>query len=122
MAKVNKFIFWTPRILSILFILFIAMFSLDVFESCNGFSECASGLFIHNIPALILIIFLVIAWKWEYIGTIEFFIFAIWYVLFIIKNIQNTGFEIYYLSWFLTIAMPAIIIAILWWMNWKKKK
>ena len=58
MAKVNKFIFWTPRILAILFILFLAMFSLDVFESASGFGEILVGLFIHNIPAMILLVVL----------------------------------------------------------------
>mgnify|MGYP002070012838 CR=1 FL=1 len=29
--KVSRFLYWTPRILSILFILFLAMFSLDIF-------------------------------------------------------------------------------------------
>ena len=30
--KINKFIYWIPRILAILLILFLMIFSLDVFE------------------------------------------------------------------------------------------
>lgn len=56
MTKVNKYIFWTPRILSILFILFLAMFSLDIFEGNYGFWGTIVGLFMHNIPAMILLI------------------------------------------------------------------
>ena len=50
--KINKFIYWTPRILAILFILFLAMFSLDIFEGNYGFLGTIAGLFMHNIPAL----------------------------------------------------------------------
>lgn len=121
MAKVNKFLFWTPRILSILFILFIALFSLDVFESCSVFLECGLALFIHNLPSLILIVFLVIAWRWEWVGALGFLFFSIFYITFIIRNITNNGFEWYYISWFITIAGPSIVVGILWWFNWKKK-
>ena len=46
MVKINKFIFWTPRILAILFILFLALFSLDVFDGNYGFWGTILGLFI----------------------------------------------------------------------------
>ena len=70
--KTNKFIFWTPRILAILFILFLALFSLDVFENCNGFLECTLALFMHNLPSLILLVILIISWKHDLIGGIIF--------------------------------------------------
>ena len=46
----NKFIYWAPRILSIIFILFLAMFSLDVITPDASFGEIIVGLFMHNIP------------------------------------------------------------------------
>lgn len=122
--KKSKILFWTPRVLAILFILFLSLFSLDVFDQNNNYSfgETLLALFMHNIPSLVLIIFLVIAWKWEWVGALGFFLFAIIYMAFIIRKILNTGFEVYYLSWFLTISGPAIIVGLLWWMNWNKKK
>jgi hypothetical protein len=37
MAKqTGKFVYWAPRVLSILFILFLALFSLDVFDTPNA--------------------------------------------------------------------------------------
>jgi hypothetical protein len=67
----SKFLYWTPRILAILAILFMMMFSLDCFEEgvTNDILIC---FVMHNIPAFILIIALVIAWKWEMIGGILF--------------------------------------------------
>lgn len=72
MTKVNKFVFWIPRILAILFILFLALFSFDVFDSCNGLFGCALALFMHNIPSLVLLVILIISWKHELVGAIIF--------------------------------------------------
>jgi hypothetical protein len=68
----NKILFWTPRILAILAILFMMMFSLDCFENVG--KDALVCLFMHNIPAFIIIIVLAIAWKWEWIGGILFVI------------------------------------------------
>ena len=66
-----RFLYWIPRILAILAILFIMMFSLDCFE--GGVAKDILICFLmHNIPALILVIALVIAWKWEMIGGVIF--------------------------------------------------
>lgn len=70
--KINKFIFWTPRILIILFALSLAIFSLDVFDSASSFSEILIGLFIHNIPSLALLAILIISWKHDLVGAIIF--------------------------------------------------
>jgi len=66
----NKLLYWTPRILAILAILFMMMFSMDCFEM--GGKDALICLVMHNIPALIIIIVLIIAWKWELIGGILF--------------------------------------------------
>ena len=70
--RVTKFVYWTPRILSILFIAFLALMSLDVFDSNPGFWEAVLGLFMHNIPVFILIAVLWISWKHEIVGAIAF--------------------------------------------------
>lgn len=70
----KKIIFhWSPRILAILAILFMMIFSLDCFE--GGVAKDILICFVmHNIPALIIIGVLIIAWKWELIGGILFVI------------------------------------------------
>src|SRR4030042_4075717 len=77
--KINKFIYWTPRILSIIFILFLAMFSLDIFEGNYGFWGTVVGLFMHNIPSLILLIILLVSWKHEIVGGIAFIMAGLFY-------------------------------------------
>ncbi|HRZ85471.1 MAG TPA: LPXTG cell wall anchor domain-containing protein [Candidatus Paceibacterota bacterium] len=67
----RKLTFLIPRILIILFAVFLALFSLDVFDSCSGFN-CVLGLFIHNIPSIFLIVLLIISWKHDLAGAIIF--------------------------------------------------
>ncbi len=67
---VIKVLRWTARILMILAILFMVMFSIDVFEMDRSFGEKIIGFLIHNIPALILTAILVVAWKKELAGGI----------------------------------------------------
>ena len=122
MRKVGKWLYWSPRVLSIIFILFIAMFSLDIFGNNYTFWETVLGLFMHNIPTFILIVFLVIAWKHEWLGALGFFLFAVWYIGWLLMNSLKNQFEWYYLAWSIQIALPAIIIGILWWLNWKRKR
>jgi len=116
--NINKFIYWTPRIISILFILFLALFSLDIFDGNYGFWGTIVGLFMHNIPALILLIVLLISWKYEIVGGIVFILAGLLYIGMLA---MNQPFQWYYLSWSLSIAGPAFFIGILFILNWIKK-
>ncbi|WP_051188499.1 DUF7670 domain-containing protein [Proteocatella sphenisci] len=69
----KKSIYWMPRILSILFICFLSLFSLDVFQPGMSAAEIALGLFMHNIPSIILIVLLIISWRREIIGALTYF-------------------------------------------------
>lgn len=122
MAKVNKFIFWIPRLLSILFVLFLALMSLDIFEGDYGFWGTIIGLFMHNIPAIVLLIILIISWKHEIVGGIGFILAGILYTAVILMNITTTGFKWYYLLWAVQISGVAFLIGILFLVGWKKKK
>jgi hypothetical protein len=103
--KIPRLLFWTPRILSILFILFISMFALDIFEGDYGFWGTIIGLFMHLIPSFIMIILLVIAWKWEKIGGWAFVILAVLFTL---------HFRAYNsISSFMLISFPVLLIGIL---------
>ena len=73
----TKAFFWTPRILAIIAILFMVMFSFDVFGGNEPPARKILGFLMHNIPAFILTGILAVAWKWEVIGGILFIIAAI---------------------------------------------
>jgi hypothetical protein len=72
-----KFLFWIPRIFTILAILFMFIFSLDAFSGDETFGKKMLGFLMHNIPVLLLIGVLIIAWKWEVIGGIIFIIASV---------------------------------------------
>jgi len=120
--RVGRFWYWAPRILAILFILFLTMFSLDIFEGNYGFWGTIVGLFMHNIPSLILLIILLISWKYEIVGGIVFILAGLLYTsISIIRLIMSTPVEWYMLSWSLIIAGPAILTGILFLICWVKK-
>ena len=116
--KVSKFIYWCPRILGIAFILFLSLFSLDIFDLKLGFWGTVLGLVVHNIPSIILTILLIISWKYEIVGGIAFILFGILYIVWLFTK----PFEWYMLSWALQIAGIAFLTGILFLINWKKKR
>ena len=115
----NKFIYWTPRILSIIFILFLALFSLDVFSPGLSYWQIAVGLFMHNIPALVLLVVLLISWKYEIVGGIAFILAGLLYIFLLLIKPR---LEWYMLFWALQISGPAFLIGILFIIGWFKKK
>jgi len=119
MDKVSPLRIWTPRILSIAFILFLMMFSLDVFEASSSTGEIAVGLLIHNIPALILAAVVAISWKYEIVGGIVFTLASIIYVAMVLTAGR---FEASAWTPSLVIGAPAVLIGILFLSNWVKKK
>jgi hypothetical protein len=117
--KINKFVYWTPRILSIIFLLFLAMFSLDVFEPGLSFSQILLGLFMHNIPVFALLIILCISWKHEIVGGIAFILAGLLYITTLFMNPKFEGHIVY---WSIIIAGPAFFIGILFLIGWFNKK
>lgn len=120
--KGRGWIYWTPRILSIIFILFLALFSLDVFDSCSGFLQCAGGLFMHNIPVFVLIAVLCVSWRYEIVGGIAFILAGLLYAGLNLITISMDGFQWYYLSWIIEISGIAFVIGILFLIGWKRKR
>jgi hypothetical protein len=92
--------------------------SLDVFSSELGFWQIVVGLFMHNIPALVLLVVLLISWKYEIVGGIAFILAGLTYIVVLMRN----PFEWYMLSWALQIAGLAFLIGILFTIGWFKKK
>jgi len=77
---IKQTMFWSPRIAAILFVLFLSLFALDIFEMDLTVGETIVGLFIHLIPTILMTIALVLAWRWEWVGTVVFAGWAIFYI------------------------------------------
>ena len=119
---INKFIYWTSRILSIIFICFLALFSLDVISPELSFWQIVVGLFMHNIPVFVLLIILLISWKYEIVGGIAFILAGILYTALMLMRMLANPFQGYMLVSILIIAGPAFCIGILFIINWLKKR
>jgi len=116
--KVNKLLFWTPRILTIFFILFLTMFSLDVFGTGAGFWKTLLGFLMHNLPSFVLIIALLISWKYEIVGGVIFILVGVLYVI----NMTIDPFDWYMLPWSILIIEVTVLIGVLFLIGWFKKK
>lgn len=80
--KTIKYLYWTPRILGIIFILFLAVFALDVFIPGKSIDYYVPALFMHLIPNFILAAVLILAWKHEKIGGTLFILLALAFTIF----------------------------------------
>lgn len=118
----QKFFCWTPRVLSIFFILFLMMFSLDVFEGQKDFHRILIGFLIHNIPAFVLSIILIISWRYEIVGGMGYILAGLFYIGILTRNSIQYGFQMYIISYAMIIAGPAFLIGILFILSWLSKR
>jgi len=68
---------WTPRIISILAILFVSMFALDAFAPGLTIWQQLGAFLMHLIPSFVLLALLIIAWKRELTGGIVFIVIGL---------------------------------------------
>lgn len=80
-TNTKRLLYWLPRVMSILFALFISIFALDVFSEGYSVGETIVALFMHLIPTFIVVIALLIAWRWERIGAALFIALAIFFLV-----------------------------------------
>ena len=104
----KRFLFWSPRILCILFSIFLSIFALDIFYEDYGFGEMILALIMHLLPTCFIVVMLVIAWRWEGIGAILFIVLPLFYL------VMSRGE-----SWI--ISVPLFLVGVLFFLNWKYK-
>jgi len=106
----KRTLYWAPRLLSILFAIFISLFALDVFGEGYGFWDTILALLIHLVPVYILVAGLLLAWRWPWVGGALYFALAILYV------VLSGGRQ--HWSAYLAISLPLVLISVLWLVNW----
>ena len=106
----KRVLFWTPRILCILFAVFLSLFALDVFGEGLAFSEIVLGLLIHLVPVYIVVITLVIAWRWAWVGAGVFTALAMLYVVLAWGQFDWTAYAV--------ISGPLLLLGTLFLFNW----
>ena len=102
---VRRVLFWAPRVLCMFFAVFLSLFSLDVFSEGYGVLETILALFMHLVPSFLIVIALVVAWRWERIGAVAFILLA----LFLIMSSRGE-------SW--VVSGPLFLVGILFLFDW----
>lgn len=115
---------WIPRTLCILAILFISMFALDSFAPGLTIWEQIVGFLIHLTPSFLLLVALLVAWKWEKTGGIILMVIGLGFSPSVfLLNYQRTGSIWLALGIFLAINIPFVMVGALFVMsNYLKKK
>jgi len=111
---VYKLLHWSPRLLAILFTIFISLFALDVFSEYEEIPKIILALLIHLIPTFVLLAALVIAWKWGHIGG--FIFIALGFLYIIMSWGKGSVFT------FIIISGPSFLVGLLFMIDYYVKK
>jgi hypothetical protein len=109
----KQILYWTPRIAGILFVLFLSLFALDIFELKLGFWGTILGLFMHLIPSIVLTIAIAFAWRREWVGAVLFIGWAVFYI------VRFQGFD--WIAYAMIAGIP-LVIGILFLVDWIYRK
>lgn len=101
----NKKLFWTPRILAIIYILFLSLFALDAFTGEGPFYRELLGFVFHLLPSFILLMALAASWKYPVHSGLAFMVFSLLFTLYF-NTYEN-------ILTFLTISLPLALIGVL---------
>ncbi|MEK7160665.1 MAG: hypothetical protein AAB724_01410 [Patescibacteria group bacterium] len=111
--RAKQSIYWAPRILSLLFVAFLSIFSFDVFDEYQGWAAILP-LCLHLLPSLVLLAVVILAWKYDLIGAVVFLAAAIGYSCW--AGFDRPG------SWYVLISGPAFLVGILFFLSWFIKR
>lgn len=109
----DRVLYWTSRIASLLFVGFISLFVLDVFDEYHGW-ELVLALFMHLLPSFVLLVAIALAWKYDILGAIVFLGFVVLYVVW-------AGLDRPW-TWYALISGPAALVGTLYFVNWLRSK
>jgi hypothetical protein len=107
-----KIIHWAPRLAALLIILFTGLFSLDVFGTGAATLEVLGAFLLHNIPSILMLVLLILAWKRPVVGFVAFLVIAVAFTLFFVR-------DFYALTNLVLFVLPLLLIASLFYADWQ---
>jgi hypothetical protein len=109
-ATSKRLLFWTPRVLCLLFAAFISIFALDVFEEGFGGWKTVVALLMHLIPTFLVLLVLAVSWRWEWVGALLFGGLAVGYVALFWGRFHWSAYA--------AISGPLCLVGLLFFFNW----
>jgi hypothetical protein len=123
MKTTEKILFWAPRLICILAILFISLLAADSFGPGRTFWQQVGAFFMHLIPSFVLLALLLVAWKWELIGGIIFTAIGIGFSPVIYMKNYNMNHSVWMsIGIILSITIPFVLVGILFIIGYYRKK
>jgi hypothetical protein len=114
-SSARRLLYWTPRVVCIVFAAFISIFAADVFGPGAGFWRTLIALLMHLIPTFLIVAALIVSWRREWIGGILFIALGVLYIVWA----WNKPFARWYVL--LMIAGPPILTGALFLLNWRHR-
>lgn len=111
-SRLARIIHWAPRVAAIMIIFFTSLFSLDVFEMQGTPIQLLGAFLMHNIPSIIMIILLILAWKRPVVGFVAFLVAGVAFAAFFVR-------DLYSLPNLLLFVFPILLVALLFYADWK---
>lgn len=93
---------WISRILAILYVLFISFLAFDVFAQGYTWWETLFALFMHLMPAFLLIVATIVAWRRPALG-------GVWFVFLGLVSVFFFNTQTDFIS-FMFISLPSFVI------------
>ena len=108
--RLHQVLFWVPRILAMVFALFVGLPALGAFSVGIPFRQALGPFLLQLIPAALVLIALTVAWHRERLGALIFASLGLLYIVFTWGAFP----------WFayLVIAGPPLLLAVLFMVSW----
>jgi hypothetical protein len=103
---------WAPRVLGIALCLFLGMFALDAFEEGKAWWRSIPDFLLHLIPSFLVLAFVAISWRREWIGGYGFLGLALAYAVLVRFRVD----------WVLTISGPLLVVGLLFLWSWRARQ
>jgi hypothetical protein len=110
--RLARFLHRAPRVAAIAIIFFVSLFSLDVFGMDGTPLQLVGAFILHSLPALVMILLLVVAWKRPVVGFVTFLLAGLFFLRFIFFT--EMGF-----LHFLLFSGPLLLISALFYADWR---
>ncbi len=110
----QRTIYWTPRILCLLFAAFISVFALDVFDGSHGLWQTVLALIMHLIPTAIVLGLLALCWRWDWIGAAVFPMLGLLYIVMFWGRFPWPTYAL--------MTGPLVLLGVLFFASWRMKK
>ena len=108
--RVERTLFWSPRILGIGLAVFLSIFALDVISEVHGFWGTFLALLTHLVPVYIIVIILAVAWRREWVGAVLFSSLVLFYLVSSWGRLHWSAYQ--------AISGPLFLLGALFMANW----